>query len=107
MQSTEINTGSVINTGTTSFGLPYSGIISASTDSGSSLRFGTTPQPMSNQDYLRQYNIQIKFLSRGCVVTIGCKEIPFSDVTEAMTCLSRYVSNPKEEAERWKATIGS
>lgn len=62
---------------------------------------------MSNQDYLRQYNIQIRFLSRGCVVTIGCKEIPFSDVTEAMTCLSRYVSNPKEEAESWKAIIGS
>ena len=43
----------------------------------------------------------------GCVVTIGCKEIPFSNVTEAMTCLSRYVSNPKEEAESWKAIIGS
>jgi hypothetical protein len=105
MQSTEINTGSVINTGTTSFGL--SGIISSSTDSGSSLRLGTTPTTMSNQDYLRQYNIQIRFLSMGCVVTIGCKEIPFSNVTEAMTCLSRYVSNPKEEAESWKAIIGS
>jgi len=99
MQSTGINTG------ITSSGL--SGIISASTDSGSSLRFGTTPPAMSNQDYLRQYNIQIRFLSRGCVVTIGCKEIPFSDVTEAMTCLSRYVSNPKEEAENWKTIIGN
>jgi hypothetical protein len=106
MQSAEINTGSVINTSASSFGL--SGIISAGTDSGSSLRFGiNSPPQMSNQDYLRQYNIQIRFLSRGCVVTIGCKEIPFSDVTEAMTCLSRYVSNPKEEAESWKAIIGS
>ena len=105
MQSTEINTGSVINTGASSFGL--SGIISTSTDSGSSLRLSTTPQPMSNQDYLRQYNIQIRFLSRGCVITIGCKEIPFSDVMEAMTCLSRYINNPKEEAESWKAIIGS
>jgi hypothetical protein len=109
MQSTEINTGSVINTmlGATSFGTPYGGIVSASTDSGSLLRLGTTPPQMSTQDYLRQYNIQIKFLSRGCVITIGCKEIPFSDVTEAITCLSRYVSNPKEEAESWKIIIGS
>ena len=91
--------------GATSFGL--SGITSAGTDSGSSLRFGTTHPPMSNQDFLMQHEIKIRFLSRGCVVTIGCKEIPFSDVMEAMTCLSRYVSNPKEEAESWKAIIGS
>lgn len=101
MQSTEINTGASPSS------MLYSGIISASTDSGSSLRFGTTPISMSNQDYLRQYNIQIRFLSIGCVVTIGCKEIPFSDVMEAMTCLSRYVSNPKEEAENWKIIIGN
>ena len=105
MQSTEVNTGSIINTGASSFGL--SEIMSSSTDSGSSLRLSTTPQPMSNQDYLKQYEIKIRFLSRGCIVCIGCKEIPFSDVIEALDCLTRYVKNPKEEAEIWKTIIGN
>ena len=54
------------------------------------------------QEILREYEIGIRFLSIGCVIRVGCKEIPFTDVDEAMTELSNYVSNPYEEGKKWQ-----
>jgi hypothetical protein len=47
-------------------------------------------------DYLRDYEISIKFLSLGCVVRVGCKEIAFTSIEEAMKEINAYVTNPKE-----------
>ena len=47
-------------------------------------------------DYLRDYEINIRFLSLGCVVRVGCKEIAFTSITEAMQEVNAYVANPKE-----------
>ena len=53
------------------------------------------------QEMLSNYEINIKFLSVGCVVRVGCKEIAFTTVREAMTAINDYVKNPHGESERW------
>ncbi len=56
----------------------------------------------SKQECLRQYDISIRFLSRGCVVKVGCKEIPFEDVSNAMAELNQYVlSDTYEVQKKW------
>lgn len=52
-------------------------------------------------ELLHMYEINIRFLSLGCVVRIGCKEIPFASVKEAMLEINKYVANPYEEAKKW------
>ena len=54
----------------------------------------------SKQECLRQYDISIRFLSRGCVVKVGCKEIPFEDVSDAMAHLNEYVSGDTYEVQK-------
>ncbi len=55
------------------------------------------------QEILKEYEIRIKFLSVGCIVSVGCKEIPFRSVKEAMVELNKYVNNPYEESEKWRS----
>ena len=59
------------------------------------------------QELLREFEIGIRFLSIGCVIRVGCKEIPFTDVNEAMTELSKYVANPYEEGKKWNKIFDS
>jgi len=47
-------------------------------------------------DYLRSYEINIRFLTLGCVVRVGCKEIAFTSISEAMQEINAYIANPKE-----------
>ena len=54
------------------------------------------------QELLREYEIRLRFLSVGCVVNVGCKEIPFRNVKEAMECVNEYVENPYEVGEKWR-----
>jgi hypothetical protein len=46
-------------------------------------------------DYLREYEINIRFLSLGCIVRVGCKEIAFTSIDEAIQEVNDYVANPK------------
>ena len=55
----------------------------------------------SNQEALREYEINIKFLSRGCIVSVGCKQIAFESIENAMKAINDYVTNPWEEQEKW------
>ena len=50
----------------------------------------------NKQQLLSRYSIRIDFLSRGCVVNIGCKNIPFEKVEDAITEINRYVNNTEE-----------
>ena len=59
------------------------------------------------QEILREYEIRLRFLSVGCVVSVGCKEIPFRSVTEAMVEINKYVNNPYEEGKRWREMFDS
>ena len=61
----------------------------------------------NKQQILRDYTIELRFLSVGCVVRVGCKEIPFRRVSEAMEELNKYVSNPYEEGKKWNIVFES
>ena len=61
----------------------------------------------NKQQILREYTIELRFLSVGCVIRVGCKEIPFTNVSEAMEELNKYVSNPYEEGKRWNKIFDS
>ena len=47
-------------------------------------------------DYLKDYEVNIRFLNLGCIVRVGCKEIAFTSITEAMNEVNAYVANPRE-----------
>lgn len=59
----------------------------------------------SNNEALREFEINIRFLSRGCVVRVGCKEIAFEDVASAMTAINAYVANPWDEQQKWRKIL--
>jgi len=59
----------------------------------------------SNAEALREYEISIRFLSRGCVVRVGCKEIVFENVKEAMIALNQYVESPYLKQQEWRKIL--
>jgi hypothetical protein len=60
----------------------------------------------SKSEILRDYEINIRFLSRGCVVRVGCKEIAFEDVSNAMAQLNEYVSGDTYEVQKkWRKLL--
>lgn len=61
----------------------------------------------NKQQILREHDVRIRFLSVGCIISVGCKEIPFTNVGEAMEELNKYVSNPYEEQKRWNKIFES
>jgi len=44
-------------------------------------------------------------MSRGCVIQVGCKSIPFESVEVAMAALNEYVKNPYESQEFWRKEL--
>jgi len=56
----------------------------------------------TKQETLRDYRIEIEFLSVGCIIRIGCKSIPFSTVKEGMEALNQYVAKPCETRQIWE-----
>ena len=60
----------------------------------------------SKQEALRDYEINIRFLSRGCIVKVGCKEIAFEDVSKAMDEINAYVLGDTYEAQKnWRKLL--
>ena len=59
----------------------------------------------SKTEALREYEISIRFLNRGCIVRVGCKEIAFSDNEEAITELSKYFNTPYETQKSWRKIL--
>lgn len=59
----------------------------------------------SNKEALREFEIGIRFLNRGCIVRVGCKEIAFEDYTKAMDAINTYVANPWEEQKKWRKIL--
>ena len=56
----------------------------------------------SRAEMLREYQINIEFLSIGCIVSVGCKRIPFTSVSEAMKAINEYVEQPYEMKQKWE-----
>lgn len=63
--------------------------------------------PETRNQALQQWEVNIRFLSVGCVISVGCRTIGFGDVNEAMRELTKYVSNPIEEREKWNKIFNS
>jgi len=60
----------------------------------------------SNQETLQEYEISLRFLSRGCVVRVGCKEIAFEDVNKAMAEINEYVTGDTYEVhKKWRKLL--
>ncbi len=55
----------------------------------------------SSQQALASYEINIQFMSRGCVIRVGCKTIPFSSTEEAVVELKKYFDNPYDTQKEW------
>jgi len=66
----------------------------------------TTDDRPSNKQALREYEVRIRFLSRGCVVNVGCQEIAFESVETAMQELNEYVNNTHETQKKWRKILG-
>jgi hypothetical protein len=60
----------------------------------------------SKTEALREYEIAIRFLSRGCIVRVGCKEIAFEDVNKAMSQINEYVTGDTYEVQKqWRKIL--
>jgi hypothetical protein len=59
----------------------------------------------SKQQCLREYELSIRFLSRGCVVEVGCQSIPFESIEIAMKEINEYVNNPYETQQKWRRLL--
>jgi hypothetical protein len=58
-----------------------------------------------NQEVLQEYELRIQFLSRGCVVHVGCKAIAFETVESAMKEVNEYVNNSYETQKKWRKIL--
>lgn len=56
----------------------------------------------SRAELLRNYPIQIRFLTVGCVIEVGCKSIPFTTIAEGMKELNAYVEDPIASKDKWE-----
>jgi hypothetical protein len=61
----------------------------------------TEQEKLNRNQLLREYEIAIRFLSRGCVIRVGCKEIAFEDNDNAMNELMEYAKDPYKTSEKW------
>jgi hypothetical protein len=59
----------------------------------------------SRMECLKNYSINIEFLSIGCIVRVGCMTIPFNFIDDAMDAIKEYIDNPYEERQRWEKLI--
>jgi len=59
----------------------------------------------SNQQVLQEYDMRIEFLSRGCIVRVGCKSIAFESVESAMKEINEYVNNAYEIQNKWRKLL--
>lgn len=60
----------------------------------------------SRMECLRYHQINIEFLSMGCIVRVGCMSIPFQFINDAMDAIALYVENPYEERQKWEKLTG-
>ena len=59
----------------------------------------------TNQQALKEYEIRIQFLSRGCIVNVGCKSIAFETTESAMKEINEYVNNTYETQQKWRKLL--
>jgi hypothetical protein len=63
---------------------------------------GTEKYRPSRMECLRDYEITIRFLSSGCVINVGCKQVAFSTTKEAMNAFTDYINDPYTVRQIWE-----
>ena len=68
------------------------------------------PEPVEenkprNEELLREYEIRLQFLNRGCIVHVGCKSIAFESIESAMAEVNEYVNNTYEVQKKWRKLL--
>jgi tRNA(Phe) wybutosine-synthesizing methylase Tyw3 len=61
----------------------------------------------TNQQLLQQHEVRLQFLSRGCIIHVGCKSIAFESVEAAIKELNYYVTNTCESQKAWNIVLGN
>ena len=56
----------------------------------------------SRMECLREYEIWIRFLSSGCIINVGCKQVAFSTIKEAMNAFTDYINDPYGTRQIWE-----
>ena len=59
----------------------------------------------SNTQCLREYEVTIRFFNRGCLVRVGCQEIAFENIEDAMKELNEYVTNTYDTQQKWRKIL--
>ena len=59
----------------------------------------------TKQEALCRHEINISFLSRGCVIRVGCKSIPFSSTEEGLNELVKYFNDPVATQNHWESVL--
>jgi hypothetical protein len=49
---------------------------------------------------LKQWNIEISFFDRGCLIRVGCKSFAFESIEQAMVELVAYTKDPIGVSEK-------
>ena len=56
----------------------------------------------SRIEALRNHEINIRFLDRGVMVSIGCKQIAYESIETFKSAFNAYVDNPQDVQEAWR-----
>lgn len=75
------------------------------TDYNSEVPTPTVEYKPSNQQLLQEHEVRLQFLSRGCIVNVGCKSIAFESIESAMKELNEYVNNTYETQKKWRTLL--
>jgi hypothetical protein len=59
----------------------------------------------SPNELLRQYELTVRFLNLGCVVSVGCNQIAFSNKDEALKAITDYFNDPEGTREKFQALM--
>jgi hypothetical protein len=55
----------------------------------------------SKNELRQRHEVNIQFLSYGCVVRVGCKSIAFIDYKEAIDAVKAYAEDPIAAYKKW------
>ena len=61
----------------------------------------TTSYKPTKIEAFRNYTLSIKFLDRGVIVTVGCKEIAFESISAFLKSFDAYMNDPYTVQQEW------
>lgn len=62
---------------------------------------------LTKQEAFMLHEINISFMSKGCIVRVGCKTFAFSSTDEAFLELQKYFEEPLKTQERWTKVLST